>query len=286
MIKFLRYVLNQHNNITEAIDWLSPATFSTGSHTTIGYPWEIYRSDSVLPNSTRAVTFYTKGGGLVEYFSYSIVLPVYDLAIFMVSASEDVTTLNQVFGAVVQPLAQAAEVIAQTELKDNYAGQFTAAAANKSSSGCNDASSSLYNPQLNSSMTLAQSPDKSLYVEAWISNSTDALSTFVGLAGVQSGEGANIYFQLIPTFETRDEDGCSNRIGEVWRFINVRPNDPNSTVQGYNPQGIWNDYCIANFDPLYYAGVPLNEVVLWRDNSTSKVQEIELSAFLIRLGRA
>jgi hypothetical protein len=265
MVKFLQFALANHKNIAGAMDWFAPAGYSPGSHSFIGYPWEIFRAGSILPHNTRAVTFNTKGGGLTGYYSYSVVIPSYDLVAFMVVGG-DLLALNAVFDAVRNPLVAGAEGVAQNELATRYAGRF-------------EAKSTLNVTQMasNSSITIAQSDAQSLFIESWISNSKDILGSFIQIASQKAGQSASdMYFQLIPTFETRTrEDGA---IGEVWRFINVIKEDEGQ------PSRLWNDYCVGNIDPLRYAAVSANEAVFWRSGVT-KTEEVELTALRVRLFR-
>lgn len=266
MINFLRYALNNYNNITPALNWFLPAAYSPGSHSFLGYPWEIFRSTSILPdNNNRPITFNTKGGGLTGYYSYSIVIPVYDLAVFMIVGGDStaLAALNEIFHTVLNPLVLGAESIAQSNLNQTYAGEYNAST-----------------PGLNSSIVFTQSATQSLYISSWISNSTDVLSVFVPLVAQQAGTATNIFFQVVPTFETRSSSNASS-VGEVWRFINVN----NDHGEATNATTTWDDYCVGNFDPLSYAGVPLNEVVFWKNgNGTgAAVESVELSAFQVTL---
>lgn len=268
MIAFLRYALNNHNNITPALNWFLPAAYSPGSHSLLGYPWEIFRTTSILPDNNRPITFNTKGGGLTGYYSYSIVVPVYDLAVFMIVGGDStaLAALNEIFHAVLNPLVLGAESVAQSNLNQTYAGQYTSSI-----------------PGLNSSIVFSQSATQSLYISSWISNTTDVLSVFVPLVAQQAGTATDIFFQLVPTFETRTFSNASS-VGEVWRFINVL----NDYGESENATTMWDDYCVGNFDPLSYAGLPLNEVVFWKSgNGTGAAMEsVELSAFQVTLNKA
>jgi hypothetical protein len=273
MMKFLRFALVNHNNITNSMNWFSPAAYSPGSHSFLGYPWEIYRSGSILPNNTRAITINTKGGGLAGYYSYSVVIPSYDLAIFMVVGG-DLLALNTIFDIVMSPVVQAAEKVAQNELANTYTGHFTTTAATKPTLN------ETQNANLNSSITIAQSDGQSLFIKSWISSSTDALGAFTQVTARQAGlPASDIYFQFIPTFETRDRgDGT---VGEVWRFINVLRDNR----QSLSALTILNDYCVGNIDPLKYAQMPLNEVIFWKRHQATRIDEVELTALRLSLFR-
>lgn len=270
MIKFLQFALKNHHNISDTIDWFLPTAYSPGFHSLMGYPWEIFRTNSALPSSNRSVTFLTKGGGLDGYYSYSIVIPAYDIAVFMVAGGQ-LPLLNVAFKAVQDTIAAEAEKIAQKQLAAGYAGTYVASTHNDATLGDDS-------QKLNSSLVIEHTPGKSLFVSNWISNSTDVLEVLVPLVAAQAGSGTDLYFQVIPTFQTRaSPDG--SKVGDVWRFINVLPGASDS-------RGGWSDYCIGNIDPLRYAGLPLNELIFWRDGDSEVFCEVELVAFNITLSRA
>ncbi|RAK98061.1 serine hydrolase domain-containing protein [Aspergillus ibericus CBS 121593] len=264
MITFLQHALTHANSITPALNWFLPAAYSSGSHSYLGYPWEIFRSPAILPNSTRSVTLNTKSGGLIGYYTYSFIVPVYDLVIFM-GVAGDLTGLNQLLDTVVDPVIVGAEVLAQGQLADTYSGRYVS-----SDTG------------LNSSLTLSHSMQQSLYISEWVSNGTDVLAALIPLVADQAGTGENIYFQMMPTFETRVANGS---VGEVWRLINVMEGNGGDTEVRGNATSIWADYCVSNIDPLSYAGLPLNEAVFWRAGNDTAVAEVELSAFRVVLAK-
>lgn len=263
MIKFLRWVLKDHETITPSLNWFQPTAWNTGFHSLLGYPWEIFRTTSILPNTKRPVTFYTKGGGLTDYYSYSFIIPQYDLVIFM-GVAGGLSALNTIFTDVLNPLVIAAESEAQKQLNSSYGGVYTSK-----------------DSKLNSSITFTQTQPRSLYISSWISNSTDVLENLIPFVSSTAGTSGDMYFQLIPTFKTKHSNG--GQVGEVWRLINVIDDYEDSI----NATTVWNDYCVANIDPFSYGEVPLNELVFWRDSSdnTSTVQSVTLSAFKVNLRR-
>lgn len=210
------------------------------------------------------MTFYTKGGGLTGYYSYSIVIPQYDLIVFMAVAGE-LSGLEDVYTKVVNPLVAGAEIEAQTQLKDTYGGVYKST-----------------EKDLDSSITFTQTDARSLHVTSWVSNSTDVMGSLTSLVSQKAGTSGDLYFQLIPTFRTKkSSDG---RVGDIWRFINVIDDYKYPT----NATTVWNDYCVANIDPMSYGGVPLNELVFWRGSAdlNSAVEEVTLSAFRVKLRRS
>ena len=193
------------------------------------------------------------------------------------AAAGELVALESVLSAVRNILVIGAEQIAQTDLKTSYAGTYSVSACK--SQTCTT------NPKgLNSSITLSQSPSKSLYISSFTSNSTDTLSALLAVSGSTSGQtSTQAYFGLTPMFQTRDTilPHHGTRIGEVWRFINVI----DSTGVTPNATNVWDDYCVSNLDPLRYAGVSVNEVVFWRGSVDKPVSQIELPAFQVVMGR-
>ncbi|KAK3675215.1 hypothetical protein LTR78_004724 [Recurvomyces mirabilis] len=250
MTRFMRYLLKHHQTISPMIDWFEPVAYSAGSHSLIGMPWEIFRATTVLPQTNRPVTFITKGGGLTGYYSYVVLISQYDLAITMLSAGS-LGSFNSLLDAITTTLVRGAEDLAQRDLAVTYTGTY------------NDAN-------LNSSITLAQSSARSLYISAWTSNDTDVLAQSYKLVSALGGVPGGIYYQVVPTFETRLQ---ANLTGQVWRFYNVQDTLAESNVTSQ----IWNDYCVTNVDPLNYAGKPFNEMVFWFDGD--KVASVVLTAF-------
>ena len=140
MIRFLQFALRSHGNVSATTDWFLPTAYSPGSHSAMGYPWEIFRTTATSPSKPasssssssssssgggRPVTVLTKGGGLDGYYSYSVVIPAYDIVVFM-AAGGQLPLLNVAFAAVREELAGAAEAVAQEQLAAGYAGTYAA----------------------------------------------------------------------------------------------------------------------------------------------------------------
>lgn len=262
MIKFLRWALQNGQEITPTLNWFQIAAWSSGSHSFYGYPWEIFRTTEVLQGTKRPVTIYTKSGGLDDYFSYSFIIPQYDLVAYFQVAGK-LPSPNTIFTSIINPLVKGAEAAAQTQLRTKYGGTYVSAT-----------------PNLNSSISFTQTDAKSLHLSSWVSNSTDLIATLLPQLEGLAGASSSTYLQLIPTFRAAYKSG---RVGEVWRWINVIDDYEGST----NATNVWNDYCTSNIDPYSYAQVPLNEVIFWKDphSSSSKIEEVTLSAFEVDLNR-
>ncbi|KAK4954070.1 hypothetical protein LTR66_013596 [Elasticomyces elasticus] len=241
---YLRYILTHYNGLHTGSNWLQPASFSTGSSSYYGMPWEIYRAPNLLPLRSLPVTFFTKGGRLPGYVSIIALAPEYDLGITVLVGGNP-TLLPKLLKVVSAPLIEAADEVAGLELNDRYTGTYIAT-------------------DLNSTLTLAYTPNKRLYVERWISNGTDFLATLSQIFPGALDDGA--WLQVVPTLLYVDEE---RQIGERWRAL------PVPAERGERKE-VWDDFCVTNMYDVAYDGRPLNEVVFWEE-------AVELTALRIRL---
>ncbi|KUJ14938.1 putative FLP FmtA-like protein, betalactamase [Mollisia scopiformis] len=251
MSKFLRYVLKHYNGLTPTLNWFHPASYSTTISSFYGTPWEIFRTNSILPSTSRPVTFVTKSGSVPGYLSYIILLPEYDLGVTILTTATSALLKESIREIVTVPLVRAAEHIAQADLATRYTGTYQA-------------------QHLNSTLVISHSATKSLYVESFISNSTDIFAAWNPFFE-DSLEGTRI--QLVPTLLFKDE---KQQQGEIWRGLFV-PEKRNESL-------VWDDFCVTDDDPIQFGGKPLFEVVMWHaDDGSGRVEDVELSGFRVKL---
>ena len=140
---------------------------------------------------------------------------------------------------------------------------------------------------LNSSLVLAHSAQRGLYIGSFISNGTDVLSVwgpslrdFAGVPPPPAEDPEDLTYayslRLTPTLLFEDE---GNARGERWRIIST----PDYLDHwGAVEDGVWNDAEIADVDLDSYAGKPVNELVFWQ---REEGDEICLTGFEVCLGR-
>lgn len=121
--RFLRYILTHYNAITPALNWLHPASYSTGLYSFFGMPWEIFRTSKLLSNNQRPVTFVTKSGGVPGYVSIIIVAPDYDLGITILVAGNG-RLLLKLQELVTVPLIRGVEHMAYLQMNERYPGTY------------------------------------------------------------------------------------------------------------------------------------------------------------------
>lgn len=245
---------------TSILNWFAPGFYAAGCHSLIGMPWNIFRTNSALPDADRPVAFNTVVGTLGPYTSVVVVLPEYDLA-FSLMLSGALGHPHGILENISFPVVRAAERIAWEHVQNTYAGRYEADASGK----------------INSSITLLQSPSRGLYISEWISNGTSILPVVQRLVAEKSGGGSTWIFQAVPTFlrpKRREMMDGREYLEEEWRWTYVldRP----------SREG-WNDWCLSSFDPVTYAGRPLTKMVFQKDVESERVLSLTMSGYAIEL---
>nr|POE75554.1 beta-lactamase-like protein [Quercus suber] len=249
MSKYMRYILTHFNTLATGVNWLMPASWSTGLNTFYGMPFEIYRTANILKDSGRPVTFVTKSGGLPGYYSLMVLVEEYGLG-FTILVGGNVALVSDVLEVISARLIQAAEDAVWNGIEKTYSGDYTAT-----------------NTSLNSSLALRSSPSNGLTVEKFVSNGTNVFTT---LLSDSPGAEGDWRAQLVPTLLYKNE---TTQEGEIWRLtvVNERPK------KNENPK-IWDDFCITDLDIGSYAGLPISEVIFWLEEGL-----IELPAWQLVL---
>ncbi|KAL6251326.1 hypothetical protein RBB50_001534 [Rhinocladiella similis] len=275
MSVFLRYVLTNYGSITHALNWLHPASFTPGTSSFYGMPWEIFRTDKIFSDAntndvadagtTRTVTFYTKGGGLPAYITNILVVPEYDLGITILTGG-DTSLLSQLREIVTVPLVQAADKVVQSQMEHAYTGNYVASGSSA----------------LNSSLDLAYTPNQGLRIDKWISNGTDVLAALPVAFHVPP---TLFRLQLVPTFQRRGQsssirDGDGD--GELWRFTPAM----NATDENNDEGKVWSDFCTSDIDWMIYDGNPFNEIVFTHKDQDGRYNTLEITGYKVSLTRS
>jgi hypothetical protein len=246
----VRYVLKNYNALTPQVNWFNPASYSTTTSSFYGMPWEIFRTDRIIPSTSRPVTFVTKGGSHPGYNSIVIMLPEYDLGITILTAGP-ASLIGQIRELITVSTVNAAEEIAQSNLEARYTGIFTS-------------------ENINSSLVLAHTDTKGLFIDSFISNSTDVISAWESMLGLEQG---SFRIQIIPTLLYRDE---KSKKGEIWRGLIV--------PEKREPTLVWDEFCLTDQDPSYYGRKAIFEMAFWfAEDGREILNYVDLSAFRTKL---
>ena len=247
--KYVRYILTHYNALAKGVNWMMPASWSTGVNSFYGMPFEIFRTDRILRDSKRPVTFVGKAGGVEQYYSWMSILPEYGLGITMMVGG-DYSLLRAIQEIVSVDLVRAAEDLIWKDVDNNYSGTYLST-----------------DPSLNSSISLSVSPTTGLVMNSFVSNGTDVFASL--LSDSSQHEAQPRPLQLVPTLLFKNETAQQ---GEIWRWLMA----PECTKGEQRP--VFEDLSITDVDQEMYAGLPLNEVVFWHEETV-----IELPAWKVKL---
>ncbi|EME89384.1 uncharacterized protein MYCFIDRAFT_206333 [Pseudocercospora fijiensis CIRAD86] len=200
MSKFLRYILTNYNGIATGLNWLLPASWATGLNTFCGMPFEIFRTDRILEQSQRPVTFVTKSDddtrGLGDWY--------------------------YILGRGRMELVRAMEVAIWESVRQSYSGSYVST-----------------NPSLNSSLLLNVSVSKGLHLTGFISNGTDVFNSVLPTWGIETlDEERSWYAQLVPTLLYKNEPERDGEIWRVLVVPERLPEDEENVWSAFCPTDI------------------------------------------------
>ena len=210
-------------------------------------PWEIFRTNNLIPHSDRIIDLFVKSGSLSGYASRIILIPEYDLGITVLVAG-DGKAESWIEELLLSKLIPKVESITRYQTKEKYADRYHAPA----------------HLGINSSITLEVDGASGLVVKSWISNGTNFLDKYTQLSkGTDKGR-----VQLVPSKINR------GNLGEVWKVMFAEPD---------LKRGRAIENClIDDIDSIMYGGRSLEEFVFHR-NENGVVESVELPAFRITL---
>lgn len=260
MSKFVRYILTHYNALATGVNWFMPASWAGGTKSFYGMPFEIFRTDDILLESKRPVTFTTKAGGVPGYFSRIMMLEEYGLGFTFLVAGTDVGVelLAELQEIVTVEIVRQAEAVVWDTISDTHAGSYVA-----------------QDKKLNSSITLTASPSTGLIISNFISNGTDVLKgPLPGLIEPSiTASNASWRIQLTPTLLYKSE---SAQQGEIWKMIVVLDRPDESEQDGK----VFDEFCHTDVDYAAYAGISINEMVFWREEGV-----VEMPAWRVKMER-
>lgn len=249
MSRFVRYVLSTYNAQARGVNWFNPTSFSGSIDSFYGMPWEMFRKRTnevaLGLESTRPLTFITKGGGLPGYTSNIIMMPEYGLGITILVAGNG-KAMSEIREIVTKELVIFAEAAAAAELQANYAGTYESD---------------------NVTIVVSHSKSQGLFISSWKTNGVD---TMKGIASIYGNRDPKYQvLNLAPTLLFEDE---KEQAGERWRIL------PQSTDPRDGRKEVFDNFCISDWDFFMFDGKPINELVFWRGKG-SAVNRAALTGF-------
>ena len=201
-------------------EWMKPVTHTSTTIASVGRPWEIWRSINLTDH---VVDLYTKEGDIPNYTTLLVLIPDFKIGFVVLGAGTSAhNTVLHVSDIIVTRVLPALDKTARQQAQEKYAGTYSST-----------------DPALNSSITITtQAGQAGLYVQSWISNSTDLLHLAVPeIEGDDSGMDIRLYptnldqrtskntqrVSFRGVFETRDtvpDGGVFSQDCATWSYQN------------------------------------------------------------------
>lgn len=176
--------------------WMKPQSFTSSNGMMVGAPWEILRTNKATKDR-RAIDLYTKGGGLIHYFSGFSMIPDYDLVMTVLVAGPEVSgsTVALLYNAMLKVLLPAVEQAGKVEAKAAYGGTYS-------------------DKDSNSTFSLSLDDGPGFEVTKWVANGVDVIANLYNMSIIPSPPppGSNVSLRMYPTnLETKGQT--------AWRIV-------------------------------------------------------------------
>ncbi|KAL8935793.1 MAG: hypothetical protein Q9211_004509 [Gyalolechia sp. 1 TL-2023] len=252
LARFARAIFN--NQLLDKVAtnaWFKPRSYSESWSFAYGTPWEIFRTQDLLPDSSRIQTVFSKAGGLHGYSSHLLLIPEYEISIVVLVAG-DGHALSWLREEILTAVVPVVEGITRGQTAKRLAGTYTSSTA-----------------LVNSSIALDVQGPSGLVITSWISNGTDFLTRYIGMSQRAGGVAA-------APGKVRLTSACTKRgkNREVWRSQFI-PDE-------LKLKRIINTQLITDVDTFTYAARSMEEFI-FRMGDAGDVTEVELPAFRTRL---
>lgn len=232
MLTLLQALLsNKFLSKAKTRDWFRPLAILPSLYQLVGAPWEIIRPNDIAVAFPRAVTIYTKPGGVTGYAAYAVLVPEYNIALTIHAAGgQSGPAVQALLPLVVKPLIVYADRLARAQAAAKYAGTYRLAGSGNGTS----------------SMTLTATEGPGLAISALTVSGVPILQT---LAALQTTPYANFSARLYPT----DPDSLGTA-HEAFRMLLDQKTRDAGFAELYCASWNWGD-------PYRYVSEPLDTFV-------------------------
>ncbi|KAJ5157255.1 uncharacterized protein N7482_008355 [Penicillium canariense] len=253
--RILDYTIFPYPDMTR--QWLKPQSMTSLPSNLVGRPWEIQRTDNLVPKNPHTVDIYAKSGGANGYVSQISVVDQYGVGfVVMTAGPRDATTASILNEAIISSLVPATdqETRAQAQM---YTGNYKISTS----------TSSTATTQSNATVAIDLKIDgrTGLKIDSLTRNGSDILKGILKLWNEMIPQTGifNPDFRLYPTAIENEAKGEDNVVFEDWRInFDIIPSD-NAAMSDLPGQGKLSNLCsswqMAAW--LYYGGEALDRVV-------------------------
>ncbi|OHE99643.1 beta-lactamase [Colletotrichum orchidophilum] len=198
MLAFGTSILSDKTGIDTG-SWLKPRAFTSSRGYSIGAPWEIWTTSTLLDSGV-PISIYTKSGDLGLYTNVLLLIPDYDLVVSILTAGAEAAGTFQfpslVISPVIQALIPALEKANKEYAATSFAGDYT-------------------DEETNSTLTLAIDDGPGLSLTNYMVRGFDVLSHIPSYGVGSKNQAFNVSGRIYPT---------NIRVGDQWSWRAVYKN--------------------------------------------------------------
>lgn len=252
--------------------WLKPQSATSSVRNLVGRPWEIQRTENLVPENPHTVDIYAKSGGASGYIAQLSVVDQYGVGFVILTAGprEDATAwiLND---AVISSLIPAIDREAREQARQ-YTGHFST--PSNSPGAMSDKRSTV-------ELSLSIDGGTGVKIDSLTRNGTDILVGIKKLWGEMIPQTGilNTDFRIYPTDVVHGVKGEENVVLEDWRInFDIIPSD-NAAMSDLPGQGKLSSDICASWQTaawLYYGGESLDRVVFKVDREAGQVIGVDV----------
>ncbi|KAK1977888.1 beta-lactamase [Colletotrichum cereale] len=247
MLTFGAAILSSDIGIDVA-SWLKPHAFTSSRGYSIGAPWEIWTSSTLL-DSGIPVSFYTKSGDLGLYTNVLIIVPDYDLVVSILTAGEEAADTflfpTQIISPVMEALIPALEHANKESADAAIAGTYA-------------------DGKTNSTLTLSVDNGPGLSLTNYTVRGVDVLANIPNYSLSPSRKTFNVSGRIYPT-NIREGDQWS------WRAVYKNHDGPEVDEKLFYPEGGCQIWGLIDRKTFNYLALDDFSFVTAADGSTKSV---------------
>jgi hypothetical protein len=236
--------------------WLKPQSTTSSINNLVGRPWEIQRTDNLVPENPHTVDIFSKSGGAPGYVSQFSVVDQYGVGFVVLTAGpREAPTASILNEAIISTLIPAVDSEARQQA-EKYTGTFTPVFSIST-----ETADQGFSPKL----VLSMDNGTGIKIESLTRSGSDILKGIQKIwASVLPQVGIlNPDMRIYPTEIERAALGEDGVVDQDWRIsFDIVPSD-NAAISDLPGQGRLSKMCSSwqTIDWLYYGGKSLDRIV-------------------------
>ncbi|OQD83736.1 hypothetical protein PENANT_c015G06346 [Penicillium antarcticum] len=236
--------------------WLKPQSMTSSINNLVGRPWEIQRTENLVPNNPHTVDIFAKSGGAQGYVSQFSVVDQYGVGFIVLAAGpREAPTASILNEAIISALIPAVDAEARRQA-ERYTGTYTPVFS---------ISTETADPEFSPKLVLSMDNGTGIKLESLSRSGSDILKGIQKIwASLLPQVGIlNPDMRIYPTEIERPVENQNDVVYQDWRIsFDIVPSD-NAAISDLPGQGKLSNMCSSwqTVDWLYYGGKALDRIV-------------------------